>query len=203
MRERGREREEGERERGRRERGREGEREEGEREEGREGEGEEGEGEEGEREGGREGGRETRREERRKNYWACLPPHSCVHPDREATVAAALNIAKTIASKSPVAVQGSKVILNYSRDHSVDEGLEYVVSEVSTLVWNEISSLLLFSLSSPLPFPLLSPLLLPLSLLSPLLPLQLTWNSAMLQTEDIANAVQAAMTKEQPVFSKL
>ena len=192
MRERGREREEGERERGRRERGRRGERERGRRERGRR-----------KREGGREGGRETRREERRKNYWACLPPHSCVHPDREATVAAALNIAKTIASKSPVAVQGSKVILNYSRDHSVDEGLEYVVSEVSTLVWNEISSLLLFSLSSPLTFPLLSPLLLPLSLLSPLLPLQLTWDSAMLQTEDIANAVQAAMTKEQPVFSKL
>ena len=56
------------------------------------------------------------------------PLLSCVHPDREATVAAAVDMAKTIASKSPVAVQGSKVILNFSRDHSVDEGLEYVVS---------------------------------------------------------------------------
>ena len=63
-------------------------------------------------------------------YRARLPPHSHVHPDRAATVAGALNIAKTIASKSPVAVQGSKVILNYSRDHSVDEGLEYVVSVI-------------------------------------------------------------------------
>ena len=53
---------------------------------------------------------------------------SRVHPDRAATVAAAVDMAKTIASKSPVAVQGSKVILNYSRDHTVDEGLEYVVS---------------------------------------------------------------------------
>ena len=61
-------------------------------------------------------------------YRGRLPPHSHVHPDRVATVAAALNIAKTIASKSPVAVQGSKVILNYSHDHTVDEGLEYVVS---------------------------------------------------------------------------
>ena len=63
---------------------------------------------------------------------------------------AALNMAKTIASKSPVAVQGSKVILNYSRDHSVDEGLEYVVSEVVTvtkiqevageeLVWSDVA----------------------------------------------------------------
>ena len=33
-----------------------------------------------------------------------------------------------IASKSPVAVQGSKVNLNYSRDHSVDEALDYAVS---------------------------------------------------------------------------
>ena len=33
--------------------------------------------------------------------------------------------------------------------------------------------------------------------------LQLTWNSAILQSEDIAKAVQAAMAKEQPVFSKL
>jgi len=80
-----------------------------------------------------------------------------VYPDRGATVAAALNLAKTIASKSPVAVQGSKVVLNYSRDHSVDESLEYV----------------------------------------------LTWNSAMLQTEDIAKAVQAGMLKETPIFSKL
>lgn len=56
--------------------------------------------------------------------------HSHVYPDREATIAAALNLAKTIASKSPVAVQGSKVVLNYSRDHSVDESLEYVVSVV-------------------------------------------------------------------------
>ena len=112
-------------------------------------------------------------------------PSACsrVHPDRAATVAAAVDMAKTIASKSPVAVQGSKVILNYSRDHSVDEGLEYVVSA------NVQHRLFLIEFSFT-------------SLLF-LLPLQLTWNSAMLQTEDIAKAVQAAMTKEQPVFSKL
>ena len=32
-----------------------------------------------------------------------------------------------IASKSPVAVQGSKVNLVYSRDHSVEEGLKFMV----------------------------------------------------------------------------
>ena len=41
---------------------------------------------------------------------------------------AALSMAKTIASKSPVAVQGTKMNLNFARDHTVDEGLEYIVS---------------------------------------------------------------------------
>tara|TARA_R110002050_G_scaffold277379_1_gene423034 strand:- start:1951 stop:2244 length:294 start_codon:yes stop_codon:yes gene_type:complete len=37
-----------------------------------------------------------------------------------------LELASTIASKSPVAVRGSKLSLNYSRDHSVAEGLEHI-----------------------------------------------------------------------------
>lgn len=37
-------------------------------------------------------------------------------------------MAATIASRSPVAVQGTKVNLLYSRDHPVSEGLRYVVS---------------------------------------------------------------------------
>jgi Delta3,5-Delta2,4-dienoyl-CoA isomerase len=36
---------------------------------------------------------------------------------------AALKLASSIASKSPVAVQGTKELLGYSRDHSVEEGL--------------------------------------------------------------------------------
>ena len=40
----------------------------------------------------------------------------------------ALETAALIASKSPVAVQGSKINLVYSRDHSVDESLRYIVS---------------------------------------------------------------------------
>jgi hypothetical protein len=36
-------------------------------------------------------------------------------------------MATLIATKSPVAVQGTKANLNYSRDHTVDESLEYVV----------------------------------------------------------------------------
>jgi delta(3,5)-delta(2,4)-dienoyl-CoA isomerase len=41
---------------------------------------------------------------------------------------AGLELAKEIASKSPIAVQGSKINLIYSRDHGVEEGLEYMVS---------------------------------------------------------------------------
>ena len=31
-----------------------------------------------------------------------------------------------IAAMSPVAVQGTKINLNYSRDHSVEEGLDFI-----------------------------------------------------------------------------
>lgn len=39
----------------------------------------------------------------------------------------ALHLAAEIAGRSPVAVQGTKVNLIYSRNHSVAEGLDYVV----------------------------------------------------------------------------
>lgn len=39
-----------------------------------------------------------------------------------------LDIAETIASKSPVAIQGTKESLVYSRDHTVQEGLNHIVS---------------------------------------------------------------------------
>lgn len=51
---------------------------------------------------------------------------SRVYPDKDQMMAGALAVAKEIASKSPVAVQGSKVHLVYSRDHSVEEGLRYM-----------------------------------------------------------------------------
>ena len=37
-------------------------------------------------------------------------------------------MAETIAQMSPVAVQGTKVNLNYARDHNIQEGLDFVVS---------------------------------------------------------------------------
>ncbi|XP_056168335.1 delta(3,5)-Delta(2,4)-dienoyl-CoA isomerase, peroxisomal [Syzygium oleosum] len=66
-------------------------------------------------------------------------------------------IAEAIASKSPMAVTGTKAVLLKSRDMSVDQGLDYVA----------------------------------------------TWNSAMLLSDDLAEAVSAHMQKRKPVFAKL
>uniref|UniRef100_A0A667X9Y9 Delta(3,5)-Delta(2,4)-dienoyl-CoA isomerase, mitochondrial n=1 Tax=Myripristis murdjan TaxID=586833 RepID=A0A667X9Y9_9TELE len=53
---------------------------------------------------------------------------SRVFADKEAMMAGALEMAGEIAGRSPVAVQGTKVNLIYSRDHSVAEGLDYMAT---------------------------------------------------------------------------
>jgi len=52
-------------------------------------------------------------------------------PDKESLINGAISLAEQIASKSPIAVQGSKHNLNYSRDHSVRDGMEYMIT------WNQ------------------------------------------------------------------
>ena len=39
-----------------------------------------------------------------------------------------MELADTIATKSPVAIYGTKVNLQYSRDHTVQDSLNYAVS---------------------------------------------------------------------------
>jgi enoyl-CoA hydratase/carnithine racemase len=51
-------------------------------------------------------------------------------PDRETAIAAGLELARTIAAKSPLAVAGAKLSLNYSRGRPIDEGLRQVA------LWN-------------------------------------------------------------------
>jgi delta(3,5)-delta(2,4)-dienoyl-CoA isomerase len=53
---------------------------------------------------------------------------SSVHKDREATIAAAVQLASVIASKSPIGIIGTKNNLNYARDHSVQDGLDYIAA---------------------------------------------------------------------------
>src|ERR1700761_8579898 len=37
-------------------------------------------------------------------------------------------LAKEIAEKSPLAVHGSKVMINYARDHTITDGLDYIAT---------------------------------------------------------------------------
>ncbi|XP_059496889.1 delta(3,5)-Delta(2,4)-dienoyl-CoA isomerase, mitochondrial isoform X2 [Stegostoma tigrinum] len=53
---------------------------------------------------------------------------SRVFKDKEATLEGAFEMASEIASKSPLAVQGTKLNLIYSRDHSVKDGLDYIAT---------------------------------------------------------------------------
>lgn len=53
---------------------------------------------------------------------------SRVFPDKDIMLDAAFALAGEISSKSPVAVQGTKINLVYSRDHSVDESLDYIAT---------------------------------------------------------------------------
>jgi len=54
-----------------------------------------------------------------------------VQGGKDQVLAEALKLAKQIASKSPIATMGTKHILIHSRDHSVQQNLDYVAS------WNQ------------------------------------------------------------------
>jgi enoyl-CoA hydratase len=51
-----------------------------------------------------------------------------VFPDAAATLAAARAVAKRIAENSPLAVQGTKRVLNYCEGKTVEDGLQYVAT---------------------------------------------------------------------------
>jgi delta(3,5)-delta(2,4)-dienoyl-CoA isomerase len=62
---------------------------------------------------------------------------SDVHKTKEETVAAAMKMASLIASHSPIAVLGTKKNLNFSRDHSVGDSLDYVVTWNASMIQTE------------------------------------------------------------------
>lgn len=51
-----------------------------------------------------------------------------VYADQDCLVAAALQTAREIAGKSPLAIWGTKVAMNFARDHGVDEALDQVAT---------------------------------------------------------------------------
>lgn len=62
---------------------------------------------------------------------------SRIFPDKSSMMDSVLDLASNIASKSPVAVQGTKISLVYSRDHSVSEGLQHVALWNSSMIQSE------------------------------------------------------------------
>lgn len=77
-----------------------------------------------------------------------------IYADKAALLAGARATAREIAANSPLAVQGTKAVLNFSEEHSIKDGLEYVA----------------------------------------------LWNSAFLQSADLAEAITAFMSKREPKF---
>jgi enoyl-CoA hydratase len=51
-----------------------------------------------------------------------------VYPDQETLLAGVMETAREIAGKSPLAIWGTKVSMNYARDHSVDDSLEQIAT---------------------------------------------------------------------------
>lgn len=51
-----------------------------------------------------------------------------IYEDQDEMDDAVLEVAKQIASKSPMAIWGTKRTLNYGRDHSVADGLDYIAT---------------------------------------------------------------------------
>lgn len=96
-------------------------------------------------------------------------------PDKATAIAQAEQTAALIAAKSPVAVQGTKAIVEYSRDHAIEDGG--------------------YSLSSPLRQPLIQ--------LFTGLQYTAVWNAAMLQTSDVTRAMEAGRTRKKPTFERL
>jgi enoyl-CoA hydratase len=51
-----------------------------------------------------------------------------VFPTQEAMLAHVMDLAAEIAAKAPVAIAGSKRMINYARDHSIADGLDYIAT---------------------------------------------------------------------------
>ncbi len=60
-----------------------------------------------------------------------------VLPTHAGTVEAAFEMARTIASKSPLAITGIKQVLNAGRDLTIDQGLEYVATWNAAMLQGE------------------------------------------------------------------
>lgn len=106
---------------------------------------------------------------------------SQVHPSKAAALDAAVAMAALLASKSPVAVQGTKELLNHARDHTVQDS----TSPFCLLL---LQCALVWSLTEVF-----------------YLGLRYTgiWNSASVQSSDVHAALMSGLKKTRPTFEKL
>jgi enoyl-CoA hydratase len=66
---------------------------------------------------------------------------NAVFDDAQSLLAGAMAMAAEIASKSPLAIQGTKEMLNYARDHSIADGLNFVATwNAGMLITHDVAS---------------------------------------------------------------
>lgn len=83
-----------------------------------------------------------------------------IHAGADALLSAALEMARGIAAKAPLAISGSKAAVTYARDHSVAEGLEWA-AVMQGSIWNTadiLSAIQARAARQPGEFAALSPL---------------------------------------------
>lgn len=75
-----------------------------------------------------------------------------VFDSREALQAGVREIARTIASKSPLSIRGTKEMINYTRDHSVADGLNHIATWNSAMLMSgDLMSAMMASMSKQTP----------------------------------------------------
>ena len=75
-----------------------------------------------------------------------------VFPTHEELVDGVLEIATKIASKSPLAIWGTKEVLNFTRDHSVADGLNYVATwNAAMLLSNDLQEAMMANMGKRQP----------------------------------------------------
>jgi len=52
-------------------------------------------------------------------------------------IAGVMEVAQSIAAKSPVAIRGTKEMIRFSRDHSVEDGLNYIATWNAAMLQSE------------------------------------------------------------------
>ncbi|MEH6566506.1 MAG: crotonase/enoyl-CoA hydratase family protein [Halopseudomonas sp.] len=59
------------------------------------------------------------------------------YADHAALLAGVMEVAQSIAAKSPVAIRGTKEMIRFSRDHSVEDGLNYIATWNAAMLQSE------------------------------------------------------------------